>query len=182
MIKNNIKQNKNHGFTLLFASLISALVLSIGLAILNVTLKQISLSIAGRESQQSFYSADAGTECALYFKQGAGITDCQSGVYYIPDPSGVPVAFCESAAVYDTFECLGQQIDLSYTTLGSGAVDNTFSVSTASNDDSNQDICFSVDVVKQSDGTTIIESRGYNVCGANGKYERAVLSRFDPVL
>ena len=61
-----IKNNK--GFTLLFASLIVSLILSIGLAIARISLSQIILSSAGKESQKAFYNADSGIECALYYE------------------------------------------------------------------------------------------------------------------
>ena len=60
--------NKNErGFTLLFAVLVSSLVLAIGLSIANLTLKEVKLSGAGRESEFAFYAADTGSECALYW-------------------------------------------------------------------------------------------------------------------
>lgn len=61
---------KNRGFTLLFASLVVSLVLSIGLSIASVSLKQFLLASSGRESQAAFYNADTGIECALYYDRG----------------------------------------------------------------------------------------------------------------
>jgi type II secretory pathway pseudopilin PulG len=63
-MKHSLKNQE--GFTLLFASLVVTLVLSIGLAIANITLTQLVLSTSGRESQFAFYNADSGIECALY--------------------------------------------------------------------------------------------------------------------
>ncbi|MBL7045639.1 MAG: hypothetical protein ISR99_01215 [Parcubacteria group bacterium] len=58
---------KNKGFTLLLAVLVSSLLLSIGLGIFNITIKEVLLSSIGRESQFAFYAADTGIECALYW-------------------------------------------------------------------------------------------------------------------
>jgi len=64
--KNNNKNSKN-GFTLLMAMIISSLLLSLGITIFNVTLKELVLSSYGRNSQFAFYAADTGIECALFW-------------------------------------------------------------------------------------------------------------------
>jgi hypothetical protein len=58
---------RQNGFALLFSVLTASLVLSVGLAILNLTLKEFVLSSQIRDSQFAFYAADAGLECALYW-------------------------------------------------------------------------------------------------------------------
>ena len=55
------------GFTLLLAALVSSVVLSIGIAIFGIAIKQLTLSSMGRESQFAFYAADTAAECALYW-------------------------------------------------------------------------------------------------------------------
>ncbi|MFA6095589.1 MAG: hypothetical protein WC767_01990 [Candidatus Paceibacterota bacterium] len=55
------------GFAMLFAVLVSSVLLSIGLSIFNLTVKELTLSSSGRESQFAFYAADSGAECALYW-------------------------------------------------------------------------------------------------------------------
>lgn len=57
----------NRGFIMLFSVLISSLLVAVGLSIFNLTLKEITLSTAGRESQIAFYAANSGMECALYW-------------------------------------------------------------------------------------------------------------------
>lgn len=61
------KLSTNKGFTLLFAVLVSVLVLAVGASIISIALKQVVLSGAGRESQFAFYAANTGLECALYW-------------------------------------------------------------------------------------------------------------------
>jgi len=64
-----------NGFTLLFAVLVGSLLLTIGVAIFNITIKEVILSSQARESQFSFYSADTGLECAFFWdKQHPGFT------------------------------------------------------------------------------------------------------------
>ncbi len=65
MIYKNSKLNK--GYTLLFAVLVSSLVLAVGISILNISKKEFLLSSSARESTTAFYAADSGLECAVYF-------------------------------------------------------------------------------------------------------------------
>lgn len=60
------KKPSQNGYTLLFAVLLSSLVLSIGISILTISRKELILSSSTRESQISFYAADSGAECAIY--------------------------------------------------------------------------------------------------------------------
>ncbi len=60
-------QNTKGGFTLFYAALVSSLLLAIGLAILNITLKEFVLSSGARDSETAFYSADSALECALFW-------------------------------------------------------------------------------------------------------------------
>jgi len=70
----NIKQqkNKDQGFVILFAMLISSIILLMTSGIFNVVQKQVILSSYARESQRAFYAADAALECALSYDIGPG--------------------------------------------------------------------------------------------------------------
>lgn len=57
------------GFTLLIAVLAGTMLLSVGTFIANVAVKQIIIASAVRDSTTSFYAADTGLECALYWDQ-----------------------------------------------------------------------------------------------------------------
>jgi hypothetical protein len=72
----NQSSRKQAGFTLFVALIVSSLLLSIGLSLSNIILKQLIFSGSGRESQIAFYAADSGAECALYWdvKDAAGVT------------------------------------------------------------------------------------------------------------
>jgi hypothetical protein len=65
--KLKLQISKQKGFAMLFAVLVSSVLLSIGLSIFNLTVKELVLSSSGRESQFAFYAADTGAECALYW-------------------------------------------------------------------------------------------------------------------
>lgn len=86
--KNNISFKDKKGFTLLFAILVSVLVLAVGASIISIALKQVILSGAGRESQFAFYAANTGLECALYWDLNGSVID-NDGVskYIFPPPN-----------------------------------------------------------------------------------------------
>lgn len=54
------------GFVILFAILISVIILLLGFGIFSVATKQSILSSGAREAQYAFTAADTGSECALY--------------------------------------------------------------------------------------------------------------------
>lgn len=55
------------GFTLLYAILISSIVLTIGLGAFSLALGQIILAGNARDSAAAIYASDAGIECARYW-------------------------------------------------------------------------------------------------------------------
>lgn len=57
------------GFTLLIAVILSTVVLTVGLALLDVAYKQVVLASTAKQSQAAFYNADSALECALYYDQ-----------------------------------------------------------------------------------------------------------------
>ncbi|MBI2474133.1 MAG: hypothetical protein HYV68_00360, partial [Candidatus Taylorbacteria bacterium] len=58
---------KQAGYSLIFAVLISATLVTIGAAMANLALKEFAIVGTSRASQAAFYAADAGMECALYY-------------------------------------------------------------------------------------------------------------------
>jgi len=60
------KEKNEKGFVILFAVLLTSIILAIAVAIANVSFKEIILSSSARESHYAFYAADSGAECALY--------------------------------------------------------------------------------------------------------------------
>jgi Tfp pilus assembly protein PilX len=61
------QRNTERGFTLLLAAIISVVILTIGLTILNSSLKQFVLSEVALESERAFHAAYAGVECAQFW-------------------------------------------------------------------------------------------------------------------
>ena len=59
--------NTQRGFTLLLAALVSSLVLALGISIVSIARKSVTLSSITRDSQFAFYAADSAAECGLYW-------------------------------------------------------------------------------------------------------------------
>lgn len=56
------------GFALLMALIVVSVVVSIGLTVLDLTLKQVRLSTNSKDSETAFHAANAGMECARYYR------------------------------------------------------------------------------------------------------------------
>lgn len=70
-MKRFLSITSDRGFTLLTSIILSSVVLSLGLALLDVSYKQLILASAAKQSQHAFYAADAAIECALYWESRA---------------------------------------------------------------------------------------------------------------
>ncbi len=61
------KIKKTAGFAMLFAVLVSSLLIAIGISIFNISLKELMISTSERDSQMAWYAGDSAIECALYW-------------------------------------------------------------------------------------------------------------------
>jgi len=150
------KTEKQSGFAMLFAVLVSSVLLSIGLSIFNLTVKELILSSSGRESQFSFYAADTGAECALYWDfKGSYVfaTSSDSGALTQSNP-----------------DCAGQSFDVrsldvnsnGHVSWNSSSAVTTFYLNIPATETK---FCSIVTVSKSDNGgiiSTTIDSRGYN--------------------
>lgn len=57
------------GFALLITLIVVSVVVSIGLTLLDLTIKQIRLSSGSKDSEIAFHAANAGVECARYWRR-----------------------------------------------------------------------------------------------------------------
>jgi hypothetical protein len=147
---------KKNGFAILYSVLIASILLAIGLAILNITIKELLFSSLGRESQFAFYAADTGAECALYW-------DIKNDAFSISSPP------------YDNINCIDKIISVT-----GSPNEKTFKINFAPK----QPYCATVTVKKiESPAETIIEARGYNNCdSANSRrVERAIKIEYDKI-
>ncbi len=59
--------------------LVGGLALAIGLAIYDLTVRELDLSATATQSQYAIYAADAGAECALYWDFKCTASNCGAG-------------------------------------------------------------------------------------------------------
>lgn len=167
-------KKQRQGFTILFAVIVSALVLSIGLSIANITLKQIRISSLGRESQVAFYAADSGSECVLYYDliEEAFATSSNSNISLLPP----------------TISCFNQDATVIFNPSDPNQA-NAFSATSTieiRDNTSATGLCATVQIGKHdtdADGfsdKTLILSRGYNVCNGDSTrlLERGIRIRY----
>jgi hypothetical protein len=73
MISINSKKPKpvqsSAGFALLITLIVVSVVVSIGLTLLDITIKQIRLASGSKDSEIAFHAANAGMECARYWRR-----------------------------------------------------------------------------------------------------------------
>lgn len=141
---NNRQQGGQRGYTLLFAILLTSLVVAIGVSILSLARKELTLTTGARESQFAIYAADSALECAAYWDSfGAFATSSDTYTGYV---------FCDGHPIiaYQDYN------------PASGATTTFYLLQDGGR-------CAQVDVVKKISAgylSTRIISRGYNK-GAN---------------
>lgn len=71
--KKFLSSQTNSGFAMLFAVLLSSVLISIGLSIFNISLKEVNIATSAADSESAYYAADSARECAIYWDivQGA---------------------------------------------------------------------------------------------------------------
>jgi len=145
------------GFVLLFSALIASVLLTIGLGIGAIVLKEVELSAIGKQSQIAFFAADTGAECALYWNSP------ENGDQFKVNADGA-------------ITCA----NMSFSGRGSGGANiggggsDPYSNFTLTFIDG---ACAEVEVEKREE-TTVIISRGFNICDGNLKrVERALRVR-----
>ena len=93
-MKNFTPQN---GFALLYAVLLTGIILAIGLGLSAILAKQIILSSTGASSQNAYYAANTGKECVLHWGTRGGVEDdiykTAFGGYLIDPDSGEPTYY-----------------------------------------------------------------------------------------
>lgn len=161
------------GFAMLFAVLTASVLLSVGLSIFNLTVKELVLSSSGRESQFAFYAADTGIECAFYWDfKGTAIFATSSA-------SRTPVPSNPDCVATSTLQHFNINPSISNTTSAT----TNFSLTIPNAEGGTSPYCVSV-VVKKEDNAgiiaTTIDSRGYNTCDTSdpNRVERAIRVRY----
>ncbi len=155
--------SSRRGFILLFAVLVGSLLFSLGLAIAHISIKEVVISTAGKESEYAFFAADTGIECALYWDINVG-----SSAVVFPSSSndvGRSTLTCNGTAA----------VPVLLLAESSTAATSTFTLNFTPSG------CVKVVVGKTVSGSTVLESRGRNDCGTAvnpARVERALRVKY----
>lgn len=189
-----IANNKKKGFVVFVAILTTTIILSIGLGVLDLTLREFQLSVINKESARALYAADAGIECAFHYDLGDPSNFNRTSFGSPAIVPGLPVGVAISGGTFgilstvwgigelpDTIVCGGTTMDLELENLGgSGGIGDPIIYETRFVDpagfiiqDDGNESCAYITVQKLLENgieTTIIESRGSNIldCSSPG--------------
>ena len=156
------KYNPTHkkGFAMLFTVLLMSLVLSIGLSLSSLSLKQTLLSSLAKDSQVAFYQADAGAECGMYY-------DYKLGVF----PQGRSLSDVQTNT--PSINCGNDTLILDVTNS-----DNDYFIYQSNNSDPTKS-CYNVLFDKRT-AENIIQGYGYNICNVSNprQVERGLEIRY----
>ena len=144
MKKDNLN---NDGFVLLYAVLVTMVVVTVGVLMINIVTRQIVLSSVARNSQVAFYAANAGVECVTYWnsqKLFGFDTETENG-------GSIFIAPTEQI----DFACGDSNISISNTSI-SGGYKYRWSFLAKNG-------CVDVEVNMNNDGTNfLVKAEGYN--------------------
>jgi Tfp pilus assembly protein PilX len=170
--KKNKKSSKSTtGFAMLFAVLTASLLLSIGLAIFNISFKELLISTNARESQIAFYAADSARECAVYWtiKKGAFQAcfdnNCAGGLdKFVPGEVELANVVCNGGAT---------PLELTDGATSTYSLDKFIKIGTTDLDpDSSIEIIRSTNPAK--DIITTITANGHNTGVSGRRLERSI--------
>jgi hypothetical protein len=65
-------QSSGAGFVILFAVTLSAILLSIALGVSSIALKEIKFGTSAKDTDEAFFAADSGIECAVFNDKSTG--------------------------------------------------------------------------------------------------------------
>lgn len=153
-------KNNQSGFTLFVALVVAGVLAIIVSGVINISSRQSVISNSGLESQLAFYAADSGMECALFWD--------------VKNPSGSESAFATTTVQLISCNKNGANPANEWTVGGNSTT--TIAAITFLP----EPYCSKVVVVKKANGTTLIESFGYNTCDAASakRVERAVRATY----
>ena len=143
------KIQKNKAFVLLFAVVISSIILAIALGVANISLKEINFGTSARDANDAFFAADTGAECALYYDRSDNnafketTNEGEGSVPLIMTCAGSKISFINKPPPW------------SFVISGLGSTGQSCAKVTVSKDNTNIPV------------TTVITSKGYNIGDGN---------------
>ena len=163
MKKNLVQKNKKRGVVVLFAVLVSIILVSVAMTITSIALRQTILSNTGRESEVAFYAANTALECARYWDLNSPEENNNKFVFPISGQNKIS----------NPVSCAGNDLNIT----GNTGDPFNFTVTISSNL-TTENYCASVTVTKTglNNGLvgTKIEAYGYNQDNCNNVTARTV--------
>ena len=166
------------GFAILFAVLLSSFLITLGISIFSISLKEIQMTTSLRDSQIAYYIADSARECALYWdiKQGKFPRCIDTRCENFEDINGNLVPATSPFSV-DGITCNGISKTLSFTkdnlTYSSDYTIDFFQASSTSSSTPISDIKIKKGFFNPNTKTTI-EARGHNTGIFGRRVERGI--------
>lgn len=155
---NNKKANYNKkGFTIFIALIVISVSLIVGVGMANLIAKEIEFSSISRKTQVSFYAADTGTECVLYW-------DIKESKFLKPLDIGVGDNI--NNFISPPYNCVGEDITSNWiTTDVSEPSPGVFEYTIDFDLDLSNNSCVNINIKKQEDADpntpmTLIQSSG----------------------
>jgi Tfp pilus assembly protein PilX len=160
------KNISQRGIALLFSMMLSAIFLTVAIGISSIAAKELNFSTSSKDTNNAFYAADTGVECALYNDKAdilafvdtnsTGQINCFGNVFTLKSQNEIDL------------------LNFSFSMSGLGSSGNS---------------CVKVNVIKQLDVTaepyvvtsTKITSKGYSL-GEGEECTSSVMSRIERVL
>ena len=106
MIKIIIKKNKK-GFVILFAVTLAAILLSIAVSVSEVAIKENSFGTSAKDTNEAFFAADTGAECAVYYDNGDSTKNAFTGSLSPMNCAGATITPTEQTPNVWTFNLFG---------------------------------------------------------------------------
>ncbi len=157
---NIFKQKK--GYALYTAMMLTSLLFLVAYSTLNIVIRQLELSSISSDSNIAFYNADSGVECAMYW-------DLKNGSLSAFATSTAGTISCNSQSISTGSQTVLTNPNTS-SRIGGGGSSNPVSIFQINFTRG----CVVVSVTKNTNNTTLIESRGYNACSGNKRFERGI--------
>jgi Tfp pilus assembly protein PilX len=177
----NKKQNtkSKSGFALLFSILLASFLITLGISIFSISLKEIQITTSLRDSQSAYYAADSALECALYW--GTSATN-----YFPPCTQLTSQILCTGqssltgpATVPVDLTCNGKKMTLDFVTedgknFDTGKIINFFEASSTASSTPVADIEITKSFLSAGYVQTTVTAWGHNTSILGRRVERAL--------
>lgn len=133
----------NRGVVMLFAVILASIILAMSIGITSIAQKEVQFGTSAKDTDNAFFAADSGAECALY--------NDKTILSKFPIAGPATAITCGGSSITPTFAGGGSNGAYAFKLTGLGA---------------SSQACAVITVTKNSSSgttTTVIDSKGYNI-------------------